>query len=143
MGQVLTQWQCMMASRVALDLTYWAMRSALYNLICMAIEMACKAGPIMGNALGTVQPDPHGHRNGLQSRFIFSFVDFMSCITVATQPCYGLLKLKPSYIIVHYYVISLFVYYCGLPTAIDAVLAIIANGGQAIVVIYREAVEIN
>ena len=30
-----------------------------------------------------------------------------------------------------------------LPTAINAVLAIIANGGRAIVVFYREVVEIN
>jgi hypothetical protein len=29
------------------------------------------------------------------------------------------------------------------PTAMNAVLAIIADGGQLIVVIYREAVEIN
>jgi hypothetical protein len=35
------------------------------------------------------------------------------------------------------------VYYDGLPTAINAVLAIIADGGQASVVIYKEAVEIN
>jgi hypothetical protein len=32
------------ASRVALDLPYWAMRWALYHLICMAIEMASKVG---------------------------------------------------------------------------------------------------
>jgi hypothetical protein len=38
----------------------------------MAIEMAREAGPF------------------------FSFVDFMSCITVAKQPCYGPLKIKPS-----------------------------------------------
>ena len=31
----------------------------------------------------------------------------------------------------------------GPPTAMNAVLAIIANGGWAIVVIYREGVEIN
>jgi hypothetical protein len=31
----------------------------------------------------------------------------------------------------------------GLPTAINAVLAIITDGGRAIVVIYREGVEIN
>jgi len=30
---------------VALHLPYWGMRSALYRLIRMAIEMACKAGP--------------------------------------------------------------------------------------------------
>ena len=58
------------------------MRSAPYRRIRMAIEMAREAGPF------------------------FSFVDFMSCITVAKQPCYGPLKIKPSYIIVHYYVIS-------------------------------------
>jgi hypothetical protein len=34
-----------------------------------------------------------------------------------------------SYIIVLYDVISLFVYYGGLPTAMDAILATIANGG--------------
>jgi hypothetical protein len=27
----------------------------------------------------------------------FSVVDLMSCITVAKQPCYGQLKIKPSY----------------------------------------------
>ena len=48
-----------------------------------------------------------------------------------------------SYTIVHYNVISKFVYYGGPPTAMNAVLAIIADGGRAIVVIYREAVEIN
>jgi hypothetical protein len=72
----------MMASRVALDLPYWAMRPGLYRLIRMAIKMACKAGPF------------------------FSFVNFMSCITVAKRPFYGPLKLKPSYIIAQYYVIS-------------------------------------
>ena len=108
-----------MASRVTLDLPYWTMRSAPYRLIPMAIEMARKAGPF------------------------FSFVDFMSCITKAKQPWYGPLKLKPSYIIVHCYGISKFVYFGGPPTAMNAVLAIIADGGQAIVVIYREAVKIN
>ena len=97
-----------------------ALGLALYRLIRMAIEMVRKADSFC------------------------SFVDFMSCIvTVAKQPCYGPLKLKPSYIIVHYHVISQLVYYGGPPTAMNAVLAIIADGGQAIVVIYREAVEIN
>ena len=35
------------------------------------------------------------------------------------------------------------VYYGGPPTAMNAVLAIIADGGRAIVAIDREAVEIN
>ena len=44
-GQIIAQWQrSSVASRVALDLPYWAMRSALYHLIRMAIEMAHKAG---------------------------------------------------------------------------------------------------
>ena len=67
-----------MASRVALDLPYWAMRSALYRLTRMAFKMAREAGAC------------------------FSFVDFMSCITVAKRPWYDQLKIKPSYIIVHY-----------------------------------------
>jgi hypothetical protein len=33
-----------MASRVAQDLPYWAMRSAPYHLIRMAIEMASEVG---------------------------------------------------------------------------------------------------
>jgi hypothetical protein len=97
----------------------------------------------MGDVLGVVPPDPHGHQNGSQSRSIFSFIEFMSWITVAKRPCYGPLKLKLSYIIVHYYVISQFVYYSGPPTAMNAVLDIIVNGRRVIVVIYREAVEIN
>jgi hypothetical protein len=68
----------------------------------------------------------------------------MSCITVAKRPCYGLLKIKPSYTIINHYVLSLFLYYYGdPPTAMNAVLAIIAVGGQAIIVIDREGVEIN
>jgi hypothetical protein len=44
---------------VALNLLYWAMRSASYRLICMAIGMAHEGGAF------------------------FSVIDFMSCITVA------------------------------------------------------------
>jgi hypothetical protein len=60
------------ASWVALDLLYWAMRSAPYHLICMAIEMASEVGAF------------------------FSVVDLMSCINVAKQPWYGQLKIKLS-----------------------------------------------
>ena len=78
----------------------------------MAVKMACEAGPF------------------------YSVVDFMSCIVpVVKRPCHGPLKINPSYLIVHYNVTSYF-------TAMNAVLAIIADGGCAIVVIYREAVEI-
>jgi predicted GNAT superfamily acetyltransferase len=37
-GRILAQWQNPVASRVALDLPYWAMRSASYRPICMAIK---------------------------------------------------------------------------------------------------------
>jgi hypothetical protein len=64
-GQILAQLRCPAASRVALDLPYWAMRSAPYRLIRMANRMACKAGAC------------------------FFVVNFMSCITVAKRPWYG------------------------------------------------------
>ena len=51
------------------------MRSALYRLIRMAIEMARVAGQF------------------------FSVVDFMSCITVAKRPSYGPFKNKPMMIL--------------------------------------------
>jgi len=75
-GQILAQSWCSVASRIALDLLYWAMHSALYRLTRMTFEMAREAGAC------------------------FSVFDFMSCITVAKRPCYGPLKIKPSYIIV-------------------------------------------
>ena len=75
-GRILARSRRSVASRVALDLPYWAMRSASYRLTRMAFEMAREAGAC------------------------FSVVDFMSCITVAKRPCYGPLKIKPSYIIV-------------------------------------------
>ena len=83
-GQILAWSWRPVASKVALDLPYWAMRSASYRLTRMAfeIEMAREAGAC------------------------FSVVDFMSCITVAKQPCYGPLNIKPSYVIVRLYVLS-------------------------------------
>ena len=43
-GQILSQLRRPVASRVALDLPYLEMRSALYRLICMAFKMASEAG---------------------------------------------------------------------------------------------------
>ncbi len=43
-GQMLAQWWHMVASRVALDLPNWVMRSASCHLIRMAIEMTSKGG---------------------------------------------------------------------------------------------------
>ena len=48
-----------------------------------------------------------------------------------------------SYNIVRYYLFSKFIYYGGPPTAMNAVLAIIADDRQAIVVICTEGEEIN
>ena len=67
---------------VALDLLYWAMRSAPYRLICMAIEMA------------------------RETAAFFSDVDYLSCVTVAKQHNSSHYKLTASYTIVHYNVIS-------------------------------------
>jgi hypothetical protein len=62
-GQILAQWRRPVASRVALDLPYWTMRSAPYHLIRIAIKMASEVGAF------------------------FSVIDFMSCINVAKRPC--------------------------------------------------------
>jgi len=43
-GRIIARWRRPVASRVALDLPYWVMRSAPYHLIYMAIEMAREAG---------------------------------------------------------------------------------------------------
>jgi len=43
-GRIFAQWWHMVASRVALDLPYWAMRLTLYRLIRMAIEMTSEGG---------------------------------------------------------------------------------------------------
>jgi hypothetical protein len=81
-GWILALWRLPVTSRVALDLPYWAMCSAPYRLICMAIEMAHEAGPF------------------------FSIIDFMSCMTVAKRPCYGLLKIKLTMYSVSYYIMA-------------------------------------
>ncbi len=74
-GLILAQSWRPVASRVDLDLPYWAMRSALYRLIRMAIEAASEVGA-------------------------FFCRRFFVLHTVAKRPCYGPLKIKRSYIIV-------------------------------------------
>ena len=72
----------------------------------------------------------------------FSVIDFVSSITVADWPCYGLLKIKPSYAIIQYYVFLVRILWCS------------ADGNECRFgyhcrrwvrdfVIYREWVEIN
>jgi hypothetical protein len=58
-GRILARWRRPVASRVALDLLYWVMRSAPYRLICMVIKMDSKSAEF------------------------FSVVDYLSGITVA------------------------------------------------------------
>ena len=79
MGRILTRWRHPVASMVA---QYVVMRSSPYRLSRMAIGMAREAGPL------------------------YSVIDIMSCVTVAKRPCYGRLKINPSYNIVHYNDIS-------------------------------------
>jgi len=67
-GRIMAQLRRPVASRVALDLPYWAMRSEPYCLIRVAIEMAREVG------------------------LFFSVVDFMSCVTVAKRPCYDIIS---------------------------------------------------
>jgi hypothetical protein len=43
-GQILTRWQYLVASKVALDLLYWVMCLALNHLIRIAIKMASEVG---------------------------------------------------------------------------------------------------
>ena len=43
-GRILARWRRPVASRLALDLPYWAMPSASYRLIRMAIEMTSEGG---------------------------------------------------------------------------------------------------
>jgi len=65
MGQILAQWWRPVASKVALDMLHWAMRSASHRPIVMAIVMVREAGAF------------------------FSVINFMSCINVAKRPWYG------------------------------------------------------
>ena len=68
----------------------------------------------------------------------FSVVNFLCCITVDKYQ-----NLTARYTIVRYYVFSNFVYDGGPLTAMYAIVATVVDGGRAIVVIYREAAEIN
>jgi len=43
-GRILNQWRHMVASRVALDLPYWSIRSSSYRLIRMVIKMTSEGG---------------------------------------------------------------------------------------------------
>ena len=61
-GRLLAQLRRPVASWVALDLPYWAMCSAPYCLIRMAIEMSYEAGP-----------------------FYSVIINFMSCVTLAER----------------------------------------------------------
>jgi len=75
MGQIPALWQQPVASRVALDLPYWVMRSVPHRLIRMAIKMTSEGG------------------------VFFAIVDFLSCITIAKRPCYAPYKITADYII--------------------------------------------
>ncbi len=63
-----------MASRVALDLLYWAMHSASYRLIHMAIEMASKVGPSSEALLEECGMHTIGHYIGVRRETIAKYV---------------------------------------------------------------------
>ena len=63
-----------MASRVALDLPYWAMRSASYRLIQMAIKMASKVGPSSEALLEECGMHTIGHYIGVRRETIVKYV---------------------------------------------------------------------
>jgi hypothetical protein len=63
--------------------------------------------------------------------FLRRIVDFVINNNHSKQPCYGQLKLSTSYHISHHYIFSLFVCFGRPPTTMDAVLATIVVGGQA------------
>jgi hypothetical protein len=65
----------------------------------------------------------------------------MSCVTVAKRPCYGRLKINPCYNIVHYNVIHLvrILWWPADGNGCHYFGSIIADGGRAIILIYREA----
>jgi hypothetical protein len=46
-GQILAQWSHPVASRVALDLLYWAISLSLHQQIAKAIKMASKKGAFL------------------------------------------------------------------------------------------------
>ena len=108
-----------MSSNEALDVLHRAMHLALYRLVCMAIELAREVGAF------------------------FSVVDFLSCINVDKRPSYGRLNIKPNYTVVLYDILIYFVYYGGLLTTMDAILATIANGERVISEKTERPVELN
>ncbi len=70
---------------------------------------------------------------------LFVAAAFFVWLIVAKLHSYSHYKIAVSYTIVRYNLLRQFLYFGGPPMAMDAMLATIANGGQAIVDINREA----
>ena len=75
-GRILARWRRPVAPHEALDVLHQAMHAVLHRRIRMAIETAREVGAF------------------------FSVVNFLEYITVAKQPSYGQLNIKPSYTII-------------------------------------------
>ena len=68
--------------------------------LCLALVIVTLLYQVMRSSLHPTHS--HGHWNSSHMRCIFSVTTFMSCITVAKRPCYGRLKINPSYNFVRY-----------------------------------------
>jgi hypothetical protein len=64
--------------------------------------------------------------------YCFVVIDFVVAHNHSLRPCYGPYQIKPSYIIVYLYILSLFVCYGRPPLTMDVVSAAIFDGGRAI-----------
>jgi hypothetical protein len=109
MAQALAQWQHPVASSEALDVLHRAMRPASHRRICRVIKVASNSLPAF-----------------------FVIADYLFANNLCEIPCYGQHKLKPSYCVVVIDVMNLFVLYGSPRATINAVLATIFDGGQAI-----------
>ena len=79
---IVARWWRPAVSNVDQDILHWAMCLVLQQWIAKAIKTASQGGA-----------------------YLFIIVDVLSWITLAKGPCYGWLKIKPSHIIVRYYVL--------------------------------------
>ena len=116
--QVVAQCWCPVASKVALDMSHRAMPSVSLRRTAMAIK----------------QPADKVH--------LFVIVDFVINNNRSQRPCYGPLKLNLRHSNIYYNVISLLLCFGHLPTTIDALLATIVAGGQALIQLYIRMIKI-
>jgi hypothetical protein len=102
--RVVAQCQCLVASRVALDMLHWAMRFVLHQRTTMAIKWPTAV------------------------ERVYTIVNFVINNNRSQRPCYGPLKLKLRHSDIYNNVISLLLCCGHPPTTMDAVSATIVAG---------------